>query len=61
MRICTLLVLLGGGVVLSEEQVEAVEMFHREGQFEPKWIDPEGILNSGIKAHPMILRALKID
>jgi len=44
---------------LTTDQKKAINQFHEEKTFNPKLIDKIGVLNSGIKTHPMILRALQ--
>jgi len=50
-----------GGVLsgLTLDQREAIDLFHGEARFEPELIDKRGVLNPGIRIHPMILRALQ--
>lgn len=42
---------------LTPDQRKAINQFHEEKTFSPKLIDKKGILNPGIRTHPMILHA----
>jgi hypothetical protein len=44
---------------LTLDQKEAIDLFHEESSFNPELIDKLGVLNPGIRTHPMILRALQ--
>lgn len=44
---------------LTVDQRNAINQFHENASFKPELIDENGILNTGIKTHPMILRALQ--
>jgi predicted nucleotidyltransferase component of viral defense system len=44
---------------LTLDQINAINQFQDEAIFKPELIDKKGILNVGIKTHPMILRAIQ--
>jgi predicted nucleotidyltransferase component of viral defense system len=44
---------------LTGYQRRSIDLFHEEDVFDPELIDQGGVLNPGIGAHPMIIRALQ--
>lgn len=45
---------------LTPDERKTIDRFYEERRFVPEPMDPEGVLNEGIREHPMILRALSM-